>query len=239
MTLCPQNAGDMMRITTCVFDAYGTLFDVAAAARQAAVEPAFASIKDTWPQLAEFWRQKQLQYTWLRAITGAHTDFWGVTQDGLDWALERMGQDGDAALRQRLLDLYWELQAYPEVPDMLRALKNGGMQTAVLSNGSPAMLEAAMKSAGIAQLLDDCLSVESVGIFKPDSRVYDLVANRFGCARDEVLFASSNGWDAAGASGYGFTTVWVNRAKEPVDRLPWQPAHQMADLTGIPALVGV
>ncbi|MEO0400875.1 MAG: haloacid dehalogenase type II [Pseudomonadota bacterium] len=228
-----------MAITTCVFDAYGTLFDVAAAARQAAAEPAFAAIKDTWPTLAEHWRLKQLQYTWLRAVADAHTDFWQVTQDGLDWALEKNGHTNDPGLRDRLLSLYWELQAYPEVPAMLAALKAGGMNTAILSNGSPDMLDGAVQSAGIADVLDDSLSVQSVGIFKPDARVYDLVGQRFDCAKDEVLFVSSNGWDAGCATGYGFTTAWVNRAGEPVDRLPWTPAHILTDLTGIPALAGL
>ncbi|WP_037310923.1 haloacid dehalogenase type II [Ruegeria halocynthiae] len=228
-----------MQITTCVFDAYGTLFDVAAAARQAAAEPGFEALQNKWPELANHWRLKQLQYTWLRAVTDAHTDFWDVTQDGLDWALEATGLDGDAALRQRLLDLYWELQAYPEVPEMLAALKAGGLQTAILSNGSLPMLDGAVQSAGIGALLDDVLSVESVGVFKPHSRVYDLVQQRFGCARDEVLFVSSNGWDAAGASGYGFTTTWVNRAGEPVERLPWKPAQILTDLTTIPKIAGL
>ncbi|MEP3784895.1 haloacid dehalogenase type II [Ascidiaceihabitans sp.] len=228
-----------MAITTCVFDAYGTLFDVAAAARQAAIEPNFSQIKDSWPQLADHWRQKQLQYTWLRAISNAHTDFWEVTQDGLDWALEKMGVADDPALRTRLLNLYWELQAYPEVPAMLTALKAGGMNTAILSNGSPKMLEGAVQSAGIGNVLDICLSVESVGIFKPDTRVYDLVGAHFGCAKDEVLFVSSNGWDAAGAAGYGFTTAWVNRAGEPMDRLPWTPQHVLPDLITIPKLSGL
>lgn len=228
-----------MTITTCIFDAYGTLFDVAAAARQAASEQGFEALRDTWPEVAGHWRLKQLQYTWLRAVADAHADFWDVTQDGLDWALEAAGLQGDAKLRQRLLDLYWELQAYPEVPDMLKALKDGGLQTAILSNGSPPMLDGAVESAGIGDLLDDVLSVESVGVFKPHVRVYDLVQQRFGCAREEVLFVSSNGWDAAGASGYGFVTAWVNRANEPMDRLPWTPAHVLADLTTIPDLAGV
>ncbi|MGR3760327.1 haloacid dehalogenase type II [Roseobacteraceae bacterium NS-SX3] len=225
-----------MPITTCIFDAYGTLFDVAAAARQAAGEPAFPHLKDNWEDLAGNWRLKQLQYTWLRAITGAHADFWDVTRDGLDWAMEASGLADDAKLRQRLLDLYWELQAYPEVPPMLKALKSAGMNTAILSNGSPAMLEGAVRSAGIGGTLDDVLSVESVGVFKPDARVYELVEKRFGCARDEVLFVSSNGWDAAGAAGFGFVTAWVNRAGEPLDRLPWTPQHVLKDLTAIPAI---
>ena len=227
-----------MTITTCIFDAYGTLFDVAAAAREAAAEPGRESFAEHWPQVAEHWRLKQLQYSWLRAITGAHTDFWEVTQNGLDWALEASGLSGDAALRERLLQLYWELSAYPEVPAMLAALKSAGLNTAILSNGSPAMLDGAVRSAGIGDLLDDVLSVESVGIFKPARAVYDLVGDRFGCAPDDVLFVSSNGWDAAGAAGYGFTTAWVNRAGDPVDRLPWTPGHVLDDLTTIPDLAG-
>lgn len=228
-----------MPITTCVFDAYGTLFDVAAAARQAASEPDFAAIKDDWPQVAEHWRLKQLQYSWLRAVAKAHTDFWEVTQNGLDWALEKTGHNGDPALRERLLALYWELQAYPEVPEMLSTLKAAGLNTAILSNGSPQMLDGAVQSAGIADVLDVSLSVESVGIFKPDATVYDLVGAHFDCAKDDVLFVSSNGWDAGAATGYGFQTAWVNRGGEPMDRLPWTPAHVLRDLTGIPALAGV
>ena len=227
-----------MAITTCVFDAYGTLFDVSAAARQASQEPAFPDLKDRWGDLANQWRLKQLQYTWLRAVADAHTDFWEVTQNGLDWALEATGLDSDAALRQRLLDLYWELQAYPEVPAMLAALKAAGLNTAILSNGSPEMLAGAVQSAGIGAVLDDVLSVQSVGIFKPDARVYDLVGARFGCGKDEVLFVSSNGWDAACATGYGFATAWVNRAGEPLDRLPWTPATILSDLTTIPHIAG-
>ena len=205
-----------MAITTCVFDAYGTLFDVAAAARQAAAEPGGEKLAQIWPQLAEDWRAKQLQYSWLRAVTGEHTDFWRVTQDGLDWALELRGLSDDVALRERLLSLYWQLQAYPEVPEMLRALKAAGMNTAILSNGSPDMLQGAVQSASLADVLDDVLSVESVGVFKPAPQVYDMVLQRFGVAKHHVLFVSSNGWDAAAAASYGFVTAWVNRAGLPV-----------------------
>lgn len=225
-----------MTISTCVFDAYGTLFDVAAAARQAAAEPGREALAACWQKLANDWRLKQLQYTWLRAITGAHADFWQVTQEGLDWALEANGLAGDAELRERLLGLYWELAAYPEVPAMLAALKEAGKATAILSNGSPDMLAAAVKSAGVEALLDDVLSVEEVGIFKPHRSVYDLVGKRFGTAPDEVLFVSSNGWDAAAAAGYGFRSVWVNRAGEPVDRLPWRPERVLGELSTIPDL---
>lgn len=227
-----------MTITTCIFDAYGTLFDVAAAARLAAEEPGQTHWAEKWPALAADWRAKQLQYTWLRAITGDHCDFWQVTQNGLDWALEKQGLDGDAELRERLLALYWELQAYPEVPEMLAALKSAGLNTAILSNGSPDMLNGAVGSAGLEELLDDMLSVESVGIFKPARQVYDMVGARFDCTPEQVLFVSSNGWDAAGAAAYGFRTVWVNRAGEPMDRLPGRPGEVLSDLTRIPELAG-
>lgn len=227
-----------MPITTCVFDAYGTLFDVAAAAREAADQPGQERLAECWPKLAADWRLKQLQYTWLRAITDAHTDFWQVTKDGLDWAMEAAGLGDDPELREMLLALYWELSAYKEVPMMLARLKAAGKTCAILSNGSPDMLEGAVDRSGIGTYLDGVLSVEDVGIFKPDARVYELVEQKFGCARDEVLFVSSNGWDAAGAAGFGFTTAWVNRAGEPMDRLPWTPHHVLTDLTGIPELAG-
>ncbi len=202
----------MTKITTCVFDAYGTLFDVNAAARALAGEPGRAGFAAVWQQVSADWRTKQLQYTWLRAITGDHCDFWQVTQDGLDWALERVGLD-DADLRDALLGLYRRLAAYPEVPALLTALKDAGLSRAILSNGNPAMLDDAVTSAGIGPLLDAVLSVEDVGVFKPDTRVYDLVGARFGCTPDQVLFVSANGWDAAAAAAYGFRTLWVNRAE--------------------------
>ncbi|RME16313.1 MAG: haloacid dehalogenase type II [Alphaproteobacteria bacterium] len=226
-----------MAIKVCVFDAYGTLFDVAAAAREAAAEPQNAAIAESWQRLAADWRRKQLEYTWQRAITGEHKDFWSVTQDGLDWALEAQGI-ADPELRERLLALYWQLAAYPEVPAMLAALKQDGFATAILSNGAPDMLNGAVASAGIGDLLDDVLSVESVGIYKPAPQVYEMVTKRFGCARDEVLFVSSNGWDAAGAAGFGFFTVWVNRAGEPQDRLGHPPDRELRDLATIPDIAG-
>ncbi len=223
-----------MTIKTCVFDAYGTLFDVAAAARDAAREPGAERLAKAWPTLAADWRRKQLEYTWLRAITGEHTDFWSVTQDGLDWALDAQGLLGDAALRERLLNLYWTLPAYAEVPGVLADLKAAGFSTAILSNGSPDMLDAAVVSAGLGDMLDDVLSVESVGVFKPADAVYSLVTERFACTPDEVLFVSSNGWDASAAAGYGFITLWVNRAGDPMDRLGHPPHEMLTDLTPIP-----
>lgn len=228
----------MTKITTCVFDAYGTLFDVAAAARELAAEPGREAFAAVWQQVARDWRLKQLQYSWLRAVARDHCDFWQVTGEGLDWALENAGLT-DSALREDLLGLYWALSAYPEVPEMLGALKAGGMNCAILSNGSPDMLDGAVQSAGIAAMLDAVLSVEDVGVFKPDVRVYDLVGQRFGCTPGEVLFVSSNGWDAAFGASYGFDTLWVNRAGEPMDRLSGTPGRVAADLVGVPAIAGV
>lgn len=228
----------MTKITTCVFDAYGTLFDVAAAARELAAEPGREAFAAVWQQVARDWRLKQLQYSWLRAVARDHCDFWQVTGEGLDWALENAGLT-DSALREDLLGLYWALSAYPEVPEMLGALKAGGMNCAILSNGSPDMLDGAVQSAGIAAMLDAVLSVEDVGVFKPDVRVYDLVGQRFGCTPGEVLFVSSNGWDAAFGASYGFDTLWVNRAGEPMDRLNGTPGRVAADLVGVPAIAGV
>jgi 2-haloacid dehalogenase len=153
--------------------------------------------------------------------------------------LEKTGLNADANLRERLLALYWELQAYGEVPEMLETLKRAGLQTGILSNGSPDMLDGAVQSAGIGHVLDDVLSVEDVGIFKPSAKVYDLVQARFGGEKSEVLFVSSNGWDAAAAAAYGFQTVWVNRAGEPMDRLPGTPNNILSDLTSIPKLARV
>ena len=221
-----------MPITTCIFDAYGTLFDVAAAARDLAKsEP---SLTDTWPRLAADWRIKQLSYTWLRATADQHVDFWQVTGDALDWALE--AQSLPNTLRDPLMNLYWTLGAYPEVPAMLAGLKAKGLATGILSNGTPEMLRGAVDYAGISDHLDVVLSVESLGIFKPHLTVYGLVGQHFGCSADQVLFVSSNGWDAAAASAYGFTTLWVNRAGEPQDRLWGSPDHEAKDLTNVEAL---
>ena len=225
-----------MPAPTCIFDAYGTLFDVAAAARRLAEERAGTSFATRWVEVAELWRQKQLAYSWLRQITGHYADLWQLTEDSLDWALEATGL-AEPHLRARLLALYEELEAYPEVPATLRKLKEAGATSAILSNGSPRMLSTAVASAGIADLLDDVLSVGIVGVFKPDPRVYALVGHRFGVAPREVLFVSSNGWDVAGAALHGFRTVWVNRRGDPVDRLPGRPDHVLPDLSSLPDLM--
>ncbi|MFD1883832.1 haloacid dehalogenase type II [Paracoccus pacificus] len=209
-----------------VFDAYGTLFDVDGAAREAArADPALA---DLWPALSFDWRRKQLEYSWMRLATGQHADFWQVTSDALDWAAERHGLTDTA----RLLDLYRRLPAYPEVAGTLAGLKARG-RTAIFSNGSPGMLRAAVESAGLAADLEALLSVESAGRFKPAPEAYRVVTGHFACAPARITFVSSNGWDIYGAAAFGFDTVWINRAGLPVDRLPHRPARILNDLTGL------
>lgn len=220
-------------ITHALFDAYGTLFDVTAAARRlAASDPALAG---TWQMLAEDWRRKQLEYTWLRAIMGDHADFAQVTAEALSWALEARGLPD--RLHAPLMALYDRLDAFPEVPAMLAALRARGLTCAILSNGAPGMLAAAVASAGIGAHLAAVLSVEEVGVFKPDARVYALACDRLNIAPAQAVFVSSNGWDAAGAARFGFRTVWVNRGGAPVDRLPHRPAHVLPDLSPLPDLM--
>jgi 2-haloacid dehalogenase len=225
-----------MPVTACVFDAYGTLFDVAGAARAAAAEPGGAALAEVWPRLAADWRDRQLAYSWLRAVAGAHADFWQVTADALDWALAAHGL-ADAGLRDRLMALYRRLPAYPEVPATLAALRASGQRTAILSNGSPGMLADAIASAGLEGLFDAVLSVEEVGVFKPHPSVYALIGRHLGTAADESLFVSANGWDAACATGAGLTCAWLNRTGAPRERLPWAPAHELPDLSPLPDLL--
>jgi 2-haloacid dehalogenase len=217
----------------CVFDAYGTLFDVNAAAERCA-----GTLGDKWQPLAEMWRAKQLQYTWLRGLMQRHTTFWQVTQDALDYSMSALSLD-DAALRRELLDLYFKLDAYPEVKDMLTALKDGGLKTAILSNGSPDMLEAAVSNAGIGDLLDAVYSVETVGVFKPHPSVYQMPVDDLGLQPSQMSFQSSNGWDANGANAFGYNVVWVNRFGQPDERIPEAPERRLTDLKGLPALLGL
>ncbi len=221
------------RVRACIFDAYGTLFDVNAAARQLSAE-----IGPGWAQLAETWRAKQLNYTWLRSLMGQHADFEQVTGEALDFALAAQGIH-NPGLRQRLMQLYVKLEAFPEAPGLLRRLKAAGLTTGILSNGSPSMLEAACTSAGIDSLLDHVISIEEAGIYKPDMRVYKLVTDRLGLSPDEVAFHSSNGWDAHGAKCFGFRVLWINRAGQPKEGLPHAPDHELKSLDDVPAILGI
>jgi 2-haloacid dehalogenase len=219
-------------IKACVFDAYGTLFDFASAARGCPQVPG-----DAADRLTALWRDKQLQYTWLRAAQGRHADFRRVTADALDFALETLGLERPG-LRESLLDLYLALAPFPEVRQMLPRLRAAGLKTAILSNGTPAMLTAAVGAAGFAGLFDAVLSVEDVGAFKPDPRVYRLAVDRLGTPATSIAFVSSNGWDAHAASAFGMQVVWCNRYGERRERLPGAPDREITTLADLPALVG-
>ena len=220
-----------LNVRACVFDAYGTLFDFASAA--ATCRDALGDKADA---LTALWRDKQLQYTWLRGLQGRHTDFWQVTGDALDFSLETLGI-ADSALRDRLMGLYRTLDCFPEVPDVLRQLKEAGFITAILSNGSAGMLDDAVQNAGLADLLDHVLSVDDVGVFKPSPKVYQLTLDRIGVAAGDISFQSSNAWDAYAASAFGMRVVWCNRYGQRRERLPGEPDHEVTTLAELPALL--
>ena len=218
-------------IKACVFDAYGTLFDFATAARRCQDE-----LGDHVATLSALWRDKQLQYTWLRAAQGRHADFWQVTGDALDYALDTLNINRPG-LRERLMQLYLTLDAFPEVPEVLRSLRKSGLRTAILSNGSPRMLDAAVKGAGLDGLFDQVLSVEAVGVYKPHPKVYQLAVDALGISAHSISFQSSNAWDAHAASAFGMQVVWCNRYGQRAERLPGAPDREIATLAGLPALV--
>ena len=219
-------------IQACVFDAYGTLFDYASAAARCR-----DVLGDKLEPLNSLWRSKQLEYTWLRALQQRHVGFWEVTGDALDFTLDTLGI-ADANLRKHLMELYLTLDAFPEVPETLRQIKTAGLKTAILSNGSPAMLEAAVDNAGIANLLDAVLSVEEIGIYKPHRHVYQLAVDRLGLPATRISFQSSNAWDAYAASAFGMRVVWCNRYGQRPEHLPGKPDREISTLADLPALVG-
>ena len=228
-----NDSGGLHGIKACVFDAYGTLFDFAAAARRCK-DVLGADVE----RLTALWRDKQLQYTWLRAAQGRHADFWQVTGDALDFALETLGID-KPGIRDRLMNLYLTLDPFPEVADVLERLKSAGMRTAILSNGSPKMLDAAVRSARLETLLDSVLSIEEVGVYKPHPKVYQLAVDRLSVPASAISFQSSNAWDAYAASAFGMKVVWCNRYGQRRERLPGAPDFEVSSLSELPAIVGV
>jgi len=218
-------------IQACVFDAYGTLFDFNSAARAASNQ-----LGDDWPRISEIWRQKQLQYTWLRGVAGRHADFWQVTGDALDYALAtlRVNRPG---LRARLLDLYLHLDCYPEVPETLIRLQAAGLKLAILSNGTPAMLAEVVRHNGLESLFDAVLSVEEVGVFKPHPAVYALVSDRLQLSPTAICFFSSNAWDAYSAKASGLRVLWCNRFAQAPERIPTTPDGEIDDLSALPSIL--
>jgi len=220
-------------VKACVFDAYGTLFDFASAAKSCA-----DVLGDKAERLTTLWRDKQLQYSWLRAVQGRHADFWQVTGDGLDYALDTLAIE-QPGLRDRLMALYLALETFPEVPAMLRKLKQAGLRNAILSNGSPRMLEAIVTGARIDGLLDAVLSVEAARVYKPHPKVYQLAIDRLGVPAGAIAFQSSNAWDAHAASAFGMQVVWCNRYGQRRERLPGTPDREIRSLAELPALIGI
>jgi 2-haloacid dehalogenase len=220
-------------IRACVFDAYGTLFDFNSAARHAQ-----DALGNKWQELSDVWRSKQLQYTWLRSLMGRYVNFWQLTGEALDFALKTMKLD-DPALRDRLMNLYLSLEAYPEVTSMLRELKAAGIKTAILSNGEPKMLASAVSNSGIGGLLDAILSVDEVGIYKPHPSVYGLAENYLNVTRQQTCFVSSNAWDAYAAKAFGMQVVWCNRFGQAPENLPQAPDREIRSLSELPPIVAV
>ena len=220
-------------IGACVFDAYGTLFDYSAAAARHG-----AALGDKAAPLAELWRLKQLQYTWLRSLMGRYAGFWQVTGDALDYAMAALDIE-DEELRAGLMDAYRTLDAYPEVPETLATLRAHGLKCAILSNGEPGMLESAVAAAGITDSLDAVLSVDEVGIYKPHPSVYQLAVDRLGVPAAAVSFQSSNAWDANGAAAFGFRVAWCNRFGQGPERVPEVPDAEITTLAALPALLGI
>lgn len=219
-------------IEACVFDAYGTLFDISSVARGAQDE-----LGASWQALSDLWRMKQLQYTWLRGLSGNHADFWQVTGDALDFAMTSIGI-ADNGLRNRLMDLYLRISAYPEVKETLCRLKARGVKLAILSNGTPAMLSSAVDNANLGGLFDAVHSVEEVGVFKPHSSVYQLAVDRLAVAPKQICFISSNGWDAFSAKAFGFHVLWCNRFAQVPERIPDVPDGEILDLSELPDWLG-
>jgi 2-haloacid dehalogenase len=220
-------------IGACVFDAYGTLLDF-----NAAVAQRRDRIGADADRLSALWRQKQLEYTWLRSLMDRHADFWAVTTDALDFAMASLGLT-DRDLRDDLLGLYRTLAPYPEVVETLNTIRKAGIRTSILSNGEPSMLDDAVRAADLAPLIDAIYSVEAVGIFKPHPSVYQIAVDDLGLKPEQIAFQSANGWDIAGASSFGFTSVWINRANATEECLPFGPARTLASLDGLPALLGI
>ena len=213
----------MKNIKAIIFDAYGTLFDVNSAA-----EKCKDKIGDKWEGFANFWRTTQLEYTWLRSLMKRHKDFWQITEDSLDKSMKTYKID--PTMKNELLNLYKTLSPYEEVHEVLIKLKEKNFKLAILSNGTPSLLNELVKSNNLENLFDDLFSIEQVGIYKPDSKVYDMPINKYQIEKNEVYFLSSNTWDVSGGGNYGYNSIWVNRNNNIFDKLDYSPKHQIKQL---------
>ena len=220
----------MKKIKAIIFDAYGTLFDVNSAA-----EKCKEKLGDKWEGFANYWRTTQLEYTWLRSLMRRHKDFWQITEDSLDKSMNFYNIDN--SMRSELLNLYKVLSPFTEVRDALIRLKQSNYKLAILSNGTPDLLNELVVSNQLKDIFDDIFSVEEAGIFKPDSKVYDLPINKYNIEKNEVLFLSANTWDVSGAGNYGYNTVWVNRNNNIFDKLDFEPNQQISNLSELLDLI--
>ena len=219
-----------MNIKAVVFDAYGTLFDVNSAA-----EKCKDKIGDKWEVFANYWRTTQLEYTWLRSLMKRHKDFWQITEDSLDKSM--MAFNIDPKMKDELLNLYKVLSPFQEVPETLKTLKEKNFKLAILSNGTPSLLNQLVKSNNLDNLFDDLFSIEEVKIYKPDSKVYDLPIKKYEIKKNEVAFLSANTWDVSGAGNYGYNAIWVNRNNNIFDYLDYKPNNQIKNLTELTSLI--
>ena len=220
----------MKNIKAIIFDAYGTLFDVNSAA-----EKCKDKIGEKWERFANFWRTTQLEYTWLRSLMDRHKDFWQVTEDSLDKSMKAF--DIDPSMRNELLNLYKVLSPFEEVPETLKTLKEKKFKLAILSNGTPSLLDELVKSNHLDNLFDDIFSIEQVGVYKPSSRVYDMPIKKYNINKSEIAFLSANTWDVSGGGNYGYQSIWVNRNNNIFDNLDFQPKYQITDLNKLTQLV--
>ena len=220
----------MENVKAIIFDAYGTLFDVNSAA-----EKCKDKIGDKWEGFANFWRTTQLEYTWLRSLMERHKDFWQVTEDSLDKSMKAF--DIDPSMRNELLNLYKVLSPFEEVPETLKTLKEKKFKLAILSNGTPSLLNELVKSNRLDNLFDDIFSIEQVGVYKPSSRVYDMPIKKYNINKSEVAFLSANTWDVSGGGNYGYQSIWVNRNNNIFDNLDFRPKYQITDLKELIKLV--
>ena len=220
----------MKKIKVIIFDAYGTLFDVNSAAKKCKEK-----IGDKWESFANYWRTTQLEYTWLRSLMKRHKDFWQVTEDSLDKSL--LAFKIDPNMRSELLNLYKTLNTFPEVKEVLRNLKEKKYKISILSNGTPDLLNELVKSNNLEKMFDDIFSVEEVGIYKPDAKVYDMPIKKYKVAKNEVTFLSANTWDVSGAGNFGFNSIWVNRNKNIFDKLDYIPHNEINNLNELLKLI--
>ena len=220
----------MKNIKAIIFDAYGTLFDVNSAA-----EKCKSKIGDKWENFANYWRKTQLEYTWLRSLMGRHKDFWQITEDSLDKSMKAFKID--IGMKNELLDLYKILSPYPEVKETLEKLKEKKYKLAILSNGTPALLNELVKSNNLQNVFDDIFSIEEVKIYKPSSKVYDMPVKKYNIKKEEVAFLSANTWDVSGGGNYGYNSVWVNRSNNIFDNLDFKPKTEIKNLSELISLI--